>query len=309
MLNTTINATINGVLFAAAVLITASGQSAAESEVPKNKVEEAYSAAIRDPFDDAILQDYLDTIPSVANAFSEERLYLVEGDMPMTLKEVRAYLTSQGNADKSAEMQQPELRVHVAGGKVACWWRGQRTLRYAVVRASFPSQELYQRTVSDMAAAGGDWQALCGPCAVEFKHAAEHDGITTMQQFGDLAGSDKLRFVVVYNDSGGNFIAAAFFPNDPWNRRIVQIDPSYYSPTLSFPGRGVLRHELGHVLGYRHEHIVGIPGCNREGNDWRPLTPYDPHSVMHYFCGGGGTMKMEFTDLDGRGHHRLYAGP
>jgi hypothetical protein len=127
-----------------------------------------------------------------------------------------------------------------------------------------------------------------------------------MQQFRDLTGSDKLRFIVLYNDSGGNFIASALFPNDPWNRRMVLIDPSYYSPTLRFPGRGVLRHELGHVLGYRHEHIVGVPGCNREDNNWHPLTQYDPHSVMHYFCGGGGSLTLDFTDVDGRGHHDLY---
>lgn len=75
---------------------------------------------------------------------------------------------------------------------------------------------------------------------------------------------------------------------------------------MSFDKTGVLRHELGHVLGYRHEHIGNVPGCNTEGVSWERLTPYTPNSVMHYFCGGAGSFDLSLRDLDKAGHRCLY---
>jgi hypothetical protein len=147
----------------------------------------------------------------------------------------------------------------------------------------------------DMKAATAAWEAACGGCGVDFVYKPEHDA----------APSPAKTVFVVRHNPNGPYIAAAFFPNYLPERRILNVTPSYF--TTSFSRVGVMRHELGHTLGYRHEHIVGIPGCNREGNDWIPLTEYDPKSVMHYFCGGAGTMELELTDLDKTGHRKLYA--
>src|SRR4029434_3054155 len=52
-----------------------------------------------------------------------------------------------------------------------------------------------------------------------------------------------------------------------------------------------MQHELGHVLGFRHEHIR-IPQSDADCRDggygnFRQSTPYDSLSVMIYdFCGG-----------------------
>jgi len=48
------------------------------------------------------------------------------------------------------------------------------------------------------------------------------------------------------------------------------------------------RHELGHVLGFGHEHERNaFPECPAITNDWRELTPADPKSVMGYdWCEG-----------------------
>jgi hypothetical protein len=73
----------------------------------------------------------------------------------------------------------------------------------------------------------------------------------------------------------------------------------------------VLRHELGHVLGFRHELIrSGAPAvCPKEPLwDARPLTDYDPQSVMHYFCGGVGSSSLRITELDRVGAQQVY-GP
>jgi len=54
------------------------------------------------------------------------------------------------------------------------------------------------------------------------------------------------------------------------------------------------------------EHIAGIPGCGVEDNNWKPLTPYDKSSVMHYFCGGAGSMTLALSPTDVAGHRGLY---
>ena len=39
-------------------------------------------------------------------------------------------------------------------------------------------------------------------------------------------------------------------------------------------------HELGHTLGFRTS--TRVPSRRFEDNNWRPLTPYDSASIMHY---------------------------
>ena len=113
-------------------------------------------------------------------------------------------------------------------------------------------------------------------------------------------------FVVRYENVEGGPIARAFFPSTAPDGRSVVVFPGYFAAGMGFDPVGVLRHEIGHVLGYRHEHIRNIPGCFTEGTDWKPLTPYTPNSVMHYFCGGAGSMDLSIREADKRGHRCLY---
>jgi len=74
----------------------------------------------------------------------------------------------------------------------------------------------------------------------------------------------------------------------------------------------VLRHELGHVIGFRHEHIRSgaPPVCPHEDTTGTiNLTDYDPRSVMHYFCGGVGSRTLEITDIDRTGSQQVYGAP
>jgi hypothetical protein len=106
-------------------------------------------------------------------------------------------------------------------------------------------------------------------------------------------------------NAGGKYAASAFLPSYATKRRYLRVERSFFEATAD--RKGMIRHELGHVLGYRHEHIRSIPGCLPEGLFWEPLTPYDPKSLMHYVCGGGGTRTFDFTDLDREGHRQVYA--
>ena len=154
-------------------------------------------------------------------------------------------------------------------------------------------------------------KSTSGTCGVDFEYAGEHDGHATPSDSPATIDPD-LVFTVRYVDAGGQFIAAAFFPTYPPARRRVLIDPSYYAPDLRFDPVGVLRHELGHVLGFRHEHIrSGAPAvCPDEGTeDLVELTAYDPQSVMHYFCGGVGSSELRITEVDREGAQKLYGPP
>jgi hypothetical protein len=73
-----------------------------------------------------------------------------------------------------------------------------------------------------------------------------------------------------------------------------------------------MRHELGHSLGFRHEHIrADRPDLfDPESTEHTvAITAYDPRSVMHYVAGGLGDPQLRFTKLDRAGARQIYGGP
>jgi len=240
-----------------------------------------------------------------------EKLYLVEGDMLLDDLQLEEYAARQAKLDEIAKLREDEGGVGLVprpspalvgiteGGRIVRWGPGV-VLSYCVLRSTFESDEQYEEARDNMKVATEAWEETCG---VEFEHKADLDGSNSTSPQGVL-------FPVRGFDAGGRFIAAAFFPNDPRNRRRVVIDPSYFR--TSFDHVGVLRHELGHVLGFRHEHIrSNAPAvCPDETTaETIDLTDYDPQSCMHYFCGNVGTRDLQITEVDKEGSRKVYGLP
>lgn len=247
------------------------------------------------------LQEKLRTVTIDGRAY-----HVAEGDLLLDEDQIVLY-----KAERDALKQLNNLNVGVnaqsflvgiqLGGKIVRW-DPSLTLTYCVLRNTFGSDEEYNLVVKNMKAATGEWEATCG---VRFQHVETLDTSSSLAPAGVL-------FPVRKIDSNGQFIAAGFFPNDPPDRRKLFIDPSYFAPNQAYNLVGVLRHELGHVLGFRHEHIRSgaPPECPHESTTGTfDFTKYDPHSVMHYFCGGAGSKELAITAVDLEGSQRVYGAP
>jgi hypothetical protein len=269
------------------------------------------------------LLDYLKQTAKTVT-IDDENFYVVEGDLVLDEDQLAIYaineerrrtegvlgtppgnlLTGMANIG-SDPMSDALIGIQTREGKFVRWKEGT-TLTYCVLRDTFSSQERYELVRENVQQATENWERTCG---IRYEHRAQLDESPGTENPGVL-------FTVREFDAGGQFIASAFFPTDPRNRRRVLIDPSYYDSGLRFNKVGVLNHELGHTIGFRHEHISSEApaACPDEplfaaGGVATPLTVYDPKSTMHYFCGGVGSTELAITDLDRIGSQKVYGPP
>jgi hypothetical protein len=145
-----------------------------------------------------------------------------------------------------------------------------------------------QAVINALDIASRSWDAIVN---VKFAYVSAQDASCT--------GSNTNVSFNVASVSDSSFFANSFFPRNARSDRQLQIDDSAFTTTEG--GRdlqGILRHELGHTLGFRHEHIWLGPRCSESTADARQVTPYDVNSVMHYpQCrpsGGGGYRQSQF---------------
>jgi serralysin len=167
-------------------------------------------------------------------------------------------------------------------------------LTYCVSQSSFGSR--YAAVVSAMDSATAAWEATA---RVNFVHATAQDGNCTSRNNN-----------VVFNVrqvTTTQYLARAFFPSSSRKSREVLIATSSFGNISPWTLTGVLRHELGHTIGFRHEHTRPESGACFEDNNWRALTAYDSSSVMHYpQCNGTQNGDLVLTNLDKQGASALY---
>ncbi|HCF59421.1 MAG TPA: peptidase M10 [Myxococcales bacterium] len=220
----------------------------------------------------------------------ETGVYIVDGDTPIANeKKLREFY--------ELHVKQGQLIIHQNGGLDAKWNDSQKkNLTYCV---SYGFGNRYDQVVQAMAAATGAWEAVAD---VKFVHRADQDS-------GCTSSNSNVVFDVNPVNVSGQYLARAFFPDQTRSTRNVLIDSTAFgssNPSLT----GILRHELGHTLGFRHEHTRPESGTCFEDRDWRPLTTYDSESVMHYpQCNGTGDWSLTLTERDASGAASLYGAP
>lgn len=231
-----------------------------------------------------------------------KRKFLVEGDLLLDSPHYFQYKLGLLIRPAKANQVQAHEQLVVGGdssGKRIQWPPGT-TLNYSIIRPSFATEAMYNQVKNNFEAACKQWEGFCN---VKFQHITQNDNAQIYSPSGNLT------FIVCGYNVNGDFIAQSFFPDETQSERRVLVDPSYFSTT--FDQVGVFRHEIGHIIGFHHEHIrSGAPSaCPQESTDGLiPLTNYDSRSVMHYFCGGAGNIRLQFTDLDTAGAEMVY-GP
>jgi hypothetical protein len=157
---------------------------------------------------------------------------------------------------------------------------------------------------------------------VNFIHLAQYD-----DHSGAGLGSHGTCNPAIHDDLYFRIVSGSHFDYEGFNPANTPGAVTFIGTEMTMPGhqralmfgnlskseiKPVTYHELGHILGLRHEHIRvsdSNPLCS-ETDDWQALTPHDPDSMMGYdYCDGSSGSNDKMTEYDRLGLWYLYNIP
>lgn len=183
--------------------------------------------------------------------------YLVEGDIILSEAKLQSYYLENVQGNRLIQNVYNGVPLLQSTSLSYCISNAFNAAQKGIIEAS-------------LTAAAADWSWDTG-VTFTFTHDSSED--TTCSS----TNSD-----VFFNVGLTTTIAgmSAFYPGDPRSERRFLINPS------ALGGCGLFKHEMGHILGFRHEHAWRCPDPN-DSNEYLPRGRYDVTSIMHYLdeCG------------------------
>ncbi|WP_240322697.1 matrixin family metalloprotease [Austwickia chelonae] len=219
--------------------------------------------------------------------------WIVNGDEAIrTRTELRAFYDMLNG--KSPAKSGQKLIVNQVYGEDDVWTSSQVGRLTYCVSTRFGSN--HSRIVEAMRSGAAQWERASS--AIGFEYVSSENGSCDTR-------NRNVVFSVEPASSSAPYIARAFFPSSPkYSRNVLVNTRSIFGGSSS--ASNVMAHELGHVLGLRHEHTRPESGTCFEDNSWRPLTKYDASSIMHYPQCNGTSRSLSMTSTDIAGIRELY---
>jgi Dual-action HEIGH metallo-peptidase len=221
--------------------------------------------------------------------------YVVNGDEPISSDgKLRQFYDDMVKDKHTGKQLEEGLIVNTVSGRDDKWSASQALNLTYCVSTRFGSS--HSTVVSAMQQGAALWEGASSK--VNFVYLSANDASCTTRNNAVLFS--------VEPTSTTQYIARAFFPSSADRSRNILVNAASLVSSGSWEPGDILGHELGHTLGFRHEHTRPEAGTCFEDNNWRPLTPYDSKSIMHYPQCNGGSSDLEFQASDAAGVRALY---